>query len=260
MRSIKDSSIEKVVAGDTSVRKDHKSLTRSLILELYKQYGLNVAIERAQCILRQSEDKRYPLQKRIAVKGELSEAVLEVVCVHLQKLLPQSILLKGLCISKKTDPLVTTEMDLVLFTPFCLYMFECKSYSGSKILKDACTLVGSHEQNIYAQNRMHFDLLFQYISPFMLRRDKYPPGNPPVKLILFELSSGDIEDRRESKYQKLYPCITLDTICDWIQDEFSKERVVLYDLPRLAPVLEELDQKSAETFKRHVKRLQSRRN
>lgn len=242
-------------SGDSKDKVDHKDRTRKLILAVYEQYGISAAFEKARAILKQCEDTKYPVAKRSAIKGELAEVVLEVFCAHLQKILPQCIISKGLCIYKQGDKRVTTEMDLVLFTPFCTYMFECKSYSGKKTLTDKCFLKSRSSKDVYGQSRMHLDILWPYISPYMVKLPKYPAGNPPVQMILFELSSGDIDDQREPRYKELFPCLTLDTLLDWAQKEFGRKRVVLYDLARMEPVLRKLDAESAEVFKKHLARL-----
>ena len=236
-------------------KKDHKGNTRRLILAIYEQFGINEAFAKAQEILKQCEDPKFDREKRVAVKGELAEVVLEVFCVHLQKVIPNVIVSKGLCIYKMGDKRVTTEMDVVLFTPFCMYMFECKSYSGKKVLTDKCYLKARGSKDVYAQSRMHFDILYPYIAPYVVKMAKYPPGNPPVQLILFELSSGDIEDKRTPENQKLYPCLTLNTLLGWMQQEFGRPRTVLYDMVRMEPIIRKLDSESAEVFKKHLKRL-----
>lgn len=249
MASSNESNVSKVIPGA------HKSNTRKLLLAIYEQYGIATAYEKAHEIIKQCEDTKYNRDKRSAVKGELAEVVLEIFCIHLQKILPSTIVSKGLCIYKQGDKRVTTEMDLILFTPFCMYMFECKSYSGKKVLTEECYLKAMSTKDVYRQSKYHFEILWPYVSKFVLKSHTPTLDNPVVKLILFELSSGDIDDQRTAKNKALYPCLTLDNILAWAQKEFGRTRTVIYDMKGLDPVIKQLDAGSAATFEKHLARL-----
>lgn len=67
--------------------------------------------------------------------------------------------MKSLCIARTDGKEGFTELDLTLFTPNKVYLFECKSYSGKKRLIDEGLMVTDRFApfNVYKQSIMHLD-------------------------------------------------------------------------------------------------------
>lgn len=155
------------------------------------------------------------------IRGELCEAVLTIL---LQRFIEDNNLKKkGWFISKgmylkdldNPDSSYITELDITLFTPRQIYMFECKSYKGAKTLKDECSIYvkrngkTSLAKDVYDQQFKHFTALLKYVKPF-LNNVKSPVA--PFKIIYFDFSDGDIKDVREDKYKVRMPLVDENTL------------------------------------------------
>ena len=63
-----------------------------------------------------------------------------------------------------------TELDLTLFTPKCVFSFECKSYKGIKHLSDKGTLHVKRGKtfkkalDVFDQHAKHFNVLFSTLA------------------------------------------------------------------------------------------------
>ena len=226
--------------------------TRDTIMACYAQYGIDTADKQIRRIIYQAEHSNIPIQAKSEIKGELAEVALEVYLLEIQKYLKNSVLSKGLCIRDVLSGR-TTEMDVTLFTPCKIYMFECKSYAGKKILTKECTLAGTHTTDVFSQSQHHMEVLNQYLSTFRVNRSV--KGCSPYKLVLFELSTTDCEDRREDKWKRIVPLITLDTLWEFLCEEFTSTQKINWDFARMLPVISQLDKESPELFKEHMKRM-----
>ncbi|MEG2262779.1 MAG: NERD domain-containing protein [Clostridia bacterium] len=230
-----------------------KDSTRRAMLECYKYQGLAAVKPKALEIMRQCESNVADFKTRCDIKGELAEVVLECYLMYVQKTIAPSILSKGLCIRNKNNG-NTTEMDVCFFTPIRIYMFECKSYSGKKALTKECTLTNkTTSKDVYGQSLHHMTILNQYLTPY--RTNVLDKGQSPYRLVLFELSSTECEDKRELKWKKAIPLVTLDNLEQFILNEFSTSAKINWDTPRMLPILQMLDKQSERNFKEHLKRL-----
>ena len=233
-----------------------KENARELLLAICQQYGAQTALNKAEQLMKQCEDKSFNRDARSSVKGEVSEAVSEILCAHIQKRLGNCIMSKGLCIPKKGgDSSRTTEMDIVLFTPVCIYMIECKSYSGRKVLKNECYIEAHSKKDVYRQNLLHMEFLSDYVAPYMLNDRGVMRQQPYYRLILFEMSSGSIIDTRTDHYKKLYPCLGPQTLLPWFNQELRQPKKVIYNMQGLQQMLVQLNANSSANFVKHVKRL-----
>lgn len=232
---------------------DLKTSTRTLMLECYRQDGIRAVKEKTRQLIKQCESNTVNYKLRMDIKGELAEVVLECYLMELQKSIKPSVISKGLCIRDRNTGL-TTEMDVCFFAPTRIYMFECKSYSGQKTLTKECTLTNkTTSKDVHGQSLHHMKILNQYLTPYRVNtRDK---GQSPYKLILFELSTTDCDDRREDRWKKAVPLVTLDQLDAFVVKEFSREQKINWNVQQMLPMLNSLDKQSAVNFKEHLKRL-----
>lgn len=230
-----------------------KGKTHEALYRIYQQYGMQDMLETASRIMGQCEDVKYPQAARGVIKGELAETVLELSLYELQKVVSPSMVIKGLCIKTLVGK-TTTEMDLCLLTPYRLYMFESKSYKGPKVLHDECTLESKYGYaNIYEQSKMHIEILNQYLS--LYRRNRQLPGNPPYKMIFFEMSGETCVDKREEEWKKRIPYTNPYNLYDVVSPMLQHDRKDNWDYERAVKVLQSLSAESAKIFQQHLNRL-----
>lgn len=229
--------------------------TRDTIMACYLKYGIEQADKQIRTIIQQAEHSKVPVAARSEIKGELAEVALEVYLLEIQKYLKNSILSKGLCI-RDTLSGRTTEMDVTLFTPCKIYMFECKSYAGKKILTKECTLKGANTTDVFSQSQHHMEVLNQYLSTFRINRSI--KGGAPYKLVLFELSTTDCKDCRDERWKRLVPLVTLDTLWDFLCDEFTTSQKINWDFARMLPIINQLDKESPALFREHMNRMRGK--
>lgn len=231
-----------------------KTRIRQALLQHYEKYGISAVRPKAEMLIKQCEHEKIDYRQRVELKGELAEVVLECYLAEYSKYITPSVVSKGLCIRNMRNSL-TTEMDVTFFTPCRVYMFECKSYSGKKVLTAECTLTNNTtSKDVFGQSKHHMEILNQYIAQY--RVNTRLKGVSPYKLVLFELSSQDCEDQRDDKWKQTIPLITLSTLDEWLQAEFSREMKVNWDVRKMIPMLKRLDMESAALFKKHLKRLE----
>ena len=63
-----------------------------------------------------------------------------------------------------------TEIDVVLYSPYTIVVFEVKSYSGKKIITEHCTIRTKRIHDLFAQNGLHIESLMKQIEPLCLSK------------------------------------------------------------------------------------------
>lgn len=236
--------------------KELNEVTRTAVLDFYNRNGLAAADIKVRELLVQCETMPGNSFERGAIKGELSEIALEYHLLHWFKQSRYMMLIKSLCIKSKTSN-ATAEIDILLATPCKVYLFECKSFKGTKVLSKECFLEGdSSQKDVYDQSKYHLQILEQYLADcrFVKR-----PVVPPYQLILFELSSNTVTDLREQKWKDTIPYLTLDTIDSWFKSEFAKSGKVIWNYEALCGKLLQLNKTSKNMFKFHMHKILGRR-
>lgn len=154
------------------------------------------------------------------IRGEICESLLEIMIIdfikrnHLEDswILSKGIILKDL---DNPDSEYLTELDLTLFTPKKIYLFECKSYKGNKILRDPCKLFveygkkESFKMDVYDQHAKHYKALYKYLNKFKLDVET---NVKPFKIVFFDFSDGIIRDERSDKFKSVFPVKDENTI------------------------------------------------
>lgn len=231
-----------------------KEAIRKIVLDIYEDCGLTAARDRVSSMILLCEDRRYDARTRATLKGELSETVLEIHLREFSKIVKPCVIVKGLCIPTINGSGATTEMDLCMFTPYRIYMFECKSYGGKKTVTKECYLKGgSTEHDIYRQSITHMQVLNQYLQPY--RRNTIFKGNAPYKLFLFEFSSNDLTDLRADEWVKKIPALTLGNVREVLAQEFTTQMKVNWDVDGMLPIISRLNRNSEKMFEVHMKRI-----
>lgn len=234
------------------------SVTRSAIMQIYETKGKDAADAKVMDLLQQCESWKHNQRERGTIKGELSEIALEYHLLWWLSHVDLLTCIKSLCVKSKTSN-ATAEVDILLANPFKVYLFECKSFKGKKTLTKECFLQGeSSSKDVYEQSRYHLKVLEEHLGccrPPQRREIKAPP----YQLVLFELSSDDIEDKREEKWKKAIPALSLATLDTWLMQEFSKAAYVQWNYEQLIAKLKQLDATSENMFKFHMQKIINRK-
>lgn len=168
---------------------------------------------------------------RPEIRGEMCEVVLEILLrefIRKNNLKEKGwFLVRGLILNDPERPNseYLTELDLTLFTPKLIYAFECKSYKGSKVLKDECSIYLKNKDickkkfDVYSQHKKHFVCLHKHLHHNLINVDK---DTKPYKLVLFDFSDGSLEDLREEKYKKIFPSVNPKTLTTLFSNYNSK--------------------------------------
>ena len=140
-----------------------------------------------------------------------------------------------------------------------LYLFECKCFTGEKILSGQGTLKGKFsEANVYDQSMGHLALLFDYIQEYLRGSN---PGVSPVQLVVFDGGLGECKDMREEKDKQVLQYVSFDTLNSWMQGELSKISGLnpVWDLRGIAEVIREFQKVNEESLNKHIERLSDKK-
>ena len=192
------------------------------------------------------------------IRGELCECLLVLMLEDFIKKnnLNDWIISKGLILKDLSNPNSPyyTELDVTLFTPKRVYLFECKSYRGKKKLDDKCTLyVKSQDKwfkrvDVFSQHIKHYKALYRYIKAFRLKSDDEVK---PVKIAMFDFSIEDVKDVREEKYKRLMPVLNERTLLNLFEDYNSLPNQ--WDIKYVRKVVEKLESYKEGLTTRHLK-------
>ena len=94
-----------------------------------------------------------------------------------------------------------TEIDVILYSPYTIVVFEVKSYSGKKIITQECTIRTHRVHDLFAQNGLHIESLMKQIEPHCLSKVG------AIKSAYFNFSLGDVVDERIPRNKQLIPVI-----------------------------------------------------
>lgn len=233
-------------------------ITRQAVLHLYETKGIRAADDKVKSLLLQCETKgQNSARDRGTIKGELAEIYLEYHLLWWMSHAKNLTCVKGLCM-KSEESNATAEIDVLLASPCKIYLFECKSFSGSKTLSKECFLKGgSSEKDVYDQSKYHLKILNEHLA------DCHYPGTfktKPYKLILFELSSNNTDDQRSEHWKQTIPLLTMNNLDEWLAAELQKQAEVQWNYEKLKTILADLDKRSKAMFKFHMKKIMNRRS
>lgn len=194
--------------------KDVKKAVRDVLLQYQKRYGTHVAVAVARKALTyrlklpESSEENY---LKTDFNGEICETVLEMLLMEYvsQHRNDGWCVNKGVILSDPTKPKSNeflTEIDILLMTPQCFYVFECKSYSGDKVLIGNGYLTRNNgiNCNVFKQNSLHLDILQKWTEG-MSRR-------PCYQMAMFDFSLGTLSDKRTILCKNIMPCVNEKTL------------------------------------------------
>lgn len=232
-----------------------KSATHNTLLRLYERAGLTATLTVARELL--TSDVRGKVRKdkiaefKTEMNGELGEVVLEILIKDYCKTHPQqtkdwvwykSLILKDP--SSNSDFL--TEVDFILATPECIYVFECKSYAGKKQLQGSGNLVRETGNNcdVYKQNLLHVRTLDKNL--------KRAVRKPVYRMVMFNFSNGELTDCRTETAKFSMPCV----------NERSWEQVLVkgapvWNMKLVTAVLDSIEAASDRLRDKHLRYVKS---
>lgn len=235
---------------------EFKNNLRKEVLNIYSKQGYNFAKKSVDMLMKNANKKAKEIGNKslpVQIKGECTELILEL---QIREFARQNklnwVLVKGLTL-KRLDYKKgkTTELDLTLFTPSKIILFESKYRSGKFSLIDECNLVPSgtfgYPANVYKQNLLHLDNLRRYLSPAV----KNLKAGKPFSIALYMYDSANVKDLRTEQYKKLVPLLTPNNIKSYLEEK-AKERVEIWDMGKIRLLIKKLDEQSADNFKEHM--------
>jgi len=228
--------------SDDRVKRTHDSIHDNLF-KIYLDYGIDVLVKLAAETL---HDFGLGEELQAQVNGEVCEVVLECLIVDYtlrnKEKCKDWLLYKGLILKERghLSDSFSTELDLTLVTPQCIYLFECKSYKGNNTL----TGKGVYKNtDVYKQNMLHLKTLDTLAKPFVVK------GNLPVyKIALFVFSDGKVEDKRTVDARTLMPLLSLN---NW-ESVLCKDDRVVWDMRNLAKLFDKLEKQSEKLYYEHL--------
>lgn len=162
------------------------------------------------------------------LNGEICETVLEIGILEFMRShqveCKDWVLKKGLIIKDIENPNngFMTEIDLVLATPQMIYLFECKSYTGKKVLTNECTITTpTRSFDVYEQNFLHAKTFLAQFIPYRCNRDE---KIFPLQLVFFSLSKGDIVDTRTEQNKRLMPLVEIENLSSFLASNIPTDK------------------------------------
>lgn len=206
---------------------------------------------------------REMLEKKAStpeMRGEICEVVLYVMLNEYIKKnnLKDWRIAKGLIlkdVNKEKDHNYFTEVDLTLFTPKCIYSFECKCYKGKKYLKDRGTLYVKRGNDykkaldVFDQHFRHFKVLLDTVKVGMDKRVD-DPKYKSFKLLYFDFSIERTEDKREAKFKSLFPIINEDNLFSLFNT--YNDRPNYWNMEIVNKVVDIVEKSSKANSKKHL--------
>lgn len=241
---------------------NYKEITREFLLKKYEEVGRDRSIRFAMEMLK-SKNHKDDLQFTADLHGEICECVLEIMIEDYRRTHPtsardwkycKSVVLKN---RNGLDRDFLTEIDFVLMTPECMYLFECKSYSGDKELTGAGKLTRTIMLNgktnkrscdVYSQSVIHKDTFYDWIAPFVVKGKE-----PVVQMCMFDFSLGELVDRRSRASKIEMPCLNCGSVLEYI----TQPGEVVWDARYFGKLEEKLNMVSAKLRTQHLKYVQS---
>ena len=238
----------------------YKSNTNFVLVSDCKVHGIQHTLNLATAML-QSTAHKGDEEFRTILHGEICETILElgfqVYQEQHRKETAGWFWEKGLILKDpaSTNSRYLTELDLALFTPQMVHVFECKSYGGKKVLSGKCTLQTANRTcDVYRQNAAHEETLLKNINAFRL------PGEAAYKAagtrkVLFSFALGELEDTRTDKDKKEMPCLTYSTLFPYL--DASARGGMVWNTAALKKAMDVIERAGASLEKKHLEYVKS---
>lgn len=222
---------------------------RDRIFQLRKSHSLADVIKIAKkSLIINSKD--YTAEFKTQFNGEICEAILELLIKEWMEknkvngALIRSLILRDLNSNNKD---FLTEIDMVLFTPWCVYCIECKSYAGDKEIVGDGTICVANGRNfdVFKQNQMHLDVLRGWVDGFS--------KTPVYQMVLFNFATGEMKDKRDAKARCLMPSTTEQNVLKL----FSEVTKTVWDIKGIKQAIPKLEKFSDEHRAKHLEYVKS---
>ena len=232
------------------------NLTKALI-NVYQSHGYNTFCATCDNLIKNSTAKAKKelgdAKLGIQIRGEVCEAFLKISIVEFCKINKTKnwFMHKGLCLERKDGKKnKTTELDITLFTPNKVVLFESKFRMNKVEIYDQCKIVPDYgtATNVWSQNIMHLDNLKWYLADSL----KSLELGKPFKCVLFMYSNKDVKDLRSKKYRNLMPVVTKENLFSYLKT-LTNSSVELWDIKSLRARIQLLDNDTDRLFKQHMK-------
>lgn len=243
------------------MERDYKGATNLVLLDYYQRNGITKTMNVAKAMLKAGNHKSNTMF-HAHTHGEICETVLEIILqeyIKANKLSEKGwFFKKGLILKDINNPdsPFLTELDLTLFTPKCILIFECKSYGGDKEITDICTIKrkGKKPFNVYKQNSLHAKVLYEQFKPFMLVNES-TINEKYLQLVLFNFSLGEVVDKRTESCKNIMPSVNEESVISLLNKIRSGKD--LWNIAALKKAAEIICKHSEDYKKEHLKYVKS---
>lgn len=197
------------------------------------------------------------------IRGEICESVLvSMLEDYIEK---NNLADKGWFIDKglilkdmhNVDSEYLTELDVTLFTPKQIYLFECKSYKGTKVAREKCSLYIRTRANgkdkekrmidVYSQHIKHYKALLKCLAPFMINVNS---KSKPFRLVCFDFSEGELIDERTDRDKRIFPILN-ETNLYSLFNGYNK-KAVQWDITSVRKLVNRLDDCKESLTRKHL--------
>lgn len=230
---------------------------RQKMLEVYNKNGKEYMIVLANKLLASSVHKNNKNFKALT-HGEIAETLLEILILDYMKRnnITDWIIKRGLILKDATNPNsdFLTELDLTLFTPSTIVLFECKSYGGTieVFKKGAVYREGKQIADVFSQNMIHKNTLNTNIEVASI-------GKPSYKITYFHFALGTIKDKRDDKYKRLMPIIKVKTLNTFL-DNIKNSEKESWNMQKISRILDIICKNNSRRINAHLNYVMNKHN
>lgn len=228
---------------------------RQKLLEVYNKDGKEYMIVLTNKLLASTVHKNDKNFKALT-HGEIAETLLEILILDYIKRnnINNWIIKRGLILKDATNPNsdFLTELDLTLFTPSTIVLFECKSYGGTieVFKKGAVYREGKQIADVFNQNLVHKNALNTNV-------EIASKGKPNYKIAYFHFALGTIKDKRDDKYKKLMPIVKLKNL-DKFLDNIKNSEKDNWNMKKISRILDIICKNNDKRINAHLNYVKSK--
>lgn len=225
----------------------YKDATHKQMMDWYAKYGGKQTLQKAHDVFH-SQKYADNVKFKQAIHGEICECVLEILIrdeIKRNSSARDWLFCKGTVLKDRVhiQKNFFTEIDFMLFTTECVYIFECKSYAGNKELIGQGILKrdSGNGFDVYKQSLLHKGVLEPWLDGFTLKG-----RTPLVQMCMFNFSNGELVDKRSRAAKQEMPCLTEDTLISYLRNPGE----AVWDMDCMKHVKEAFD-KNSEILRQH---------
>lgn len=229
------------------------------MLSLYQRLG---SIEKFKRVSK--EIVSSPNSTRI-MRGEVAESLLYVMLEHYIKVnnIKDWRITKGTILKKKKNngKHHMCELDVTLFTPKCIFCFECKSYKGKTFLLNEGSLFTVGKDNnlifkvdVYKQQMNHVETLEHNLS-YALVEKRNGSKYRSLKILMFDFADISTVDKRVKVNRELFPLLNENSLYNLFID--YNKRPTYWDMDKVNKILDIIEKNKSQLRIEHLKYVDS---